>query len=428
MRRCLTLIAVFAAIVFAQAPENPLADARKALADFDLATADSLGAKALAQSPDSAAVHTFLGELRLRQGLAGDAEKELKKAIAIDPKFARAWYELSRVFDFASLHHTAEIYLVKAHDLAPDNKTYNQALARVRWRREHPDEERLTSEYGHGSISLSGLRENRDNISAFTVRASINGGKPLYLRLDTGASGILIRAKAAEKAELQKLRESKIGGVGDDPEREGWMSQADSIQFGPVSFANYPVEVTGKTFEDDDGLIGTDVFADFMVTLDFIRHKLLLDPLPGGMPDHSRTLDRAYTAELAGFSPIYRWGHTLLIPTKINDAGPFLFVIDTGSSQSLIAKKVAKLATKVHLDGDTTLKGLNGKVKEVSRADDLTIQFATFKQRNDDMIAFDLDKVSRGTGMEIGGPGPAAAWFISHRQYRLPRRGGEVRL
>ncbi len=70
---------------------------------------------------------------------------------------------------------------------------------------------------------------------------------------------------------------------------------------------------------------------------------------------------------------------------------------------SLVAKKVAAAATKVRSDDMTTIKGLSGKVKDVSRADEIMIQFASFKQKNREIIAFDLDSISKGRGIEVGG-------------------------
>jgi predicted aspartyl protease len=399
----LTLISLLSALLLAQSPD-PLAEAHRALADFDLATAESLGAKALAQSPGSPAVHNFLGELHLSQGHISASEKELKKAIELDEKFSRAWYELSRVYDLASLHHRAELCLVQAHELAPKDETYEAALAVLRRPRQHPGEARLTSEYFHAEIPFGVLMSDGRHIRAFSLPVSINGGKPLRLMIDTGAGGILLRTKAAERAGLRKITDTKIGGIGDKGKRDGWVSQADRVQIGNVAFADYPVEVTDKdALSDEDGLIGTDVFADFMVTLDFFNRKLLLDPLPGANPDRTRTFDRTITSELKDFSPIFRLGHTLLIQTKINDTDPVLFVIDTGSTTSLIAKKVAKAATKVYSDDNTVMKGLSGKVREVSRTNELIIQFANFKQRNQEMVAFDFDGVSRGYSIDIGG-------------------------
>ncbi len=153
-----------------------------------------------------------MGEVRLRQGQLGAAEKELKKAIELNDKYARAWYELARVFKPASLHHSAEIYLIRAQELAPTNRNYEEALNRVRWPRQHPEERRLISEYAHTSIPMNALMIDPRRMRGWSLSVSINGSKPLSLMLDTGAGGILLTSKAAERVGLQKTTGSQISG------------------------------------------------------------------------------------------------------------------------------------------------------------------------------------------------------------------------
>jgi hypothetical protein len=49
------------------------------------------------------------------------------------------------------------------------------------------------------------------------------------------------------------------------------------------------------------------------------------------------------------------------------------------------------------------VKGLSGSVKSVKTADKVMIQFAHFRQENDDLVSFDLSSVSRSTGTEVSG-------------------------
>ncbi len=240
---------------------------------------------------------------------------------------------------------------------------------------------------------------------AWGLSVSINGSKPLTLMLDTGAGGILITGKAAEKARLKKLSDIKIGGLGDQGESEAWVANADKIQIGGATYANQRIRVAEKKMlsNDEDGLIGSDVFSDFLVTLDFFNRRLVLDPLPGGMPSRARTWDREISPALKGFSPVFRLGHLLLIQTRINDSAPVLFIIDSGGFDTIITKKVAQAATKVRSDSQLGVKGLSGKVEQVARAQEMTIHFAGFQQRNQEVVTLDLDRLSKDEGIEIGG-------------------------
>jgi hypothetical protein len=182
------------------------------------------------------------------------------------------------------------------------------------------------------------------------------------------------------------------------------LSRADTVRIGSVEFADSIVRVSDKkTFPDIDGLIGMDVFSAFLVTLDFPKRMLRLAPLPNYLND-GEPHDRAITPELKDFTAVYRLGHSLLIPTKVSDSEPVLFIIDTGAGRTLIAPELARQATKVHRDdAHGSMKGISGKVKDMYVTDELVLQFAGFRQRNLDMSSFDFSKLSRANGIEVSG-------------------------
>jgi hypothetical protein len=59
--------------------------------------------------------------------------------------------------------------------------------------------QRLASDYAPSDLRLIAMFHNICNIRAFGLMASINDGTLLELMVDTGASGIVLRTKAAEK-------------------------------------------------------------------------------------------------------------------------------------------------------------------------------------------------------------------------------------
>jgi hypothetical protein len=49
-----------------------------------------------------------------------------------------------------------------------------------------------------------------------------------------------------------------------------------------------------------------------------------------------RVHDRYTAPEMKDYTQIFRFGHTLLIPTHVNDSAPMLFLIDTGGFDNAI--------------------------------------------------------------------------------------------
>jgi len=112
--------------------------------------------------------------------------------------------------------------------------------------------------------------------------------------------------------------------------------------------------------------------------------------------------DRYVAPEMQSYTKIWLFGHYLLIPTRVGEATPKLFLIDTGSLTNFISPTAAREVTKVH-GSDMQVRGISGSVKNVYEADKAVLQFSRFRQENQDITAFDLSKISKGAGTEISG-------------------------
>ncbi len=113
------------------------------------------------------------------------------------------------------------------------------------------------------------------------------------------------------------------------------------------------------------------------------------------------------------FTPIFEFGHDLLIPTSVNSSSPRLFLIDTGAFDNNLSLAYAKEVTKVSSEYDAEVKGLSGKVKKVYSAQNATIQFANIKQQREDLITTDMTHISDLSGTEVSGVlGFAMLWML----------------
>jgi len=114
-------------------------------------------------------------------------------------------------------------------------------------------------------------------------------------------------------------------------------------------------------------------------------------------------MDRYVASEMAKWTPVFRFGHAILIQTHVNDSPAMLFMIDTGASVNVLSQHAAKEVTKVSSDPYTHVKGLSGNVENVYRAQKATLIFAHLAQKNQDMVTVDLSNVSRRLGTEVSG-------------------------
>jgi tetratricopeptide (TPR) repeat protein len=396
---------------------------------------------AMAQFPDAAVLHAMLGEIYFRKGWISDAEQEFRKALKLDHKQARAWLGLARVADIVCKRKTAKKYYDQAHALDAQDpdvlrgwagtlKSSRDEVAaleqylnivpfedpdRLDYVRGHMEVHKqlgdrklfqLASDYVKAEIPLESLMYGPTSFRGLGLQVSINGGKPLKLLLDTGATGLVLNRKAAEKYGVKRLTDHKFEGIGDKGPMTGYAGLAERVRVGNVEFRDCLVYVSDQaSVVDEPGLIGTDVFSKFLVTLDFRKRLLRLDPLPkrqdGGGDDDP--YDRVISPEMKDFTPVFLYGHGLLITTTVGDAPPALFLIDTGSGRNIVSSDLAKSVTKIDSNDRMRVRGISGDVKKVYNADRIIWQFGRFRQEGRDITALDFSKMNKRSGLEISG-------------------------
>jgi tetratricopeptide (TPR) repeat protein len=405
--------------------------------------ADAVNA-ALAANPHSPALITLRGEVELRQGEPWTALGSAGEAFKLDPCNPRMRLLLANLSAIDSYYASARNLLVSAHALDPEDQEIrrewietlpqNQQITELKAylatpRGDDADTtknlrkylDNLTSEAGaqlpkcelasatpSTEIPFTDIMADATHVAAFGLEVKLNG-HDVHLEIDTGASGLAISRTVAKRAGLKQVGEAEISGIGDQKASKGYQALVDSIRIGGIEFKNCVVSVIDSpNVIDVDGLIGMGVFSQFLVTLDYPGHKLLLDSLPPrpgesgtaapalntvgevgagspfsaaavGQPGTSSAApefrDRYVAPEMKDYTHVYRIGSKLLLPVRLNDKANRLFAIDTGS-------------------WETTLS---------VQAGDVTFRFAQLSERDHHVYTFDTSNISREMGMEISG-------------------------
>ena len=409
--------------------------------------------KAVSLAPDSPDVRVALAEVYYRQGKIIEADRELVKVVNSGGRNARAYLDLARVGETASYYARAKKMIEMAYRLDPNDPDVHRE-----WLETLPREQRtaelkkyldsetdddakdrsdltkllavLQEEAGQPHRScrqvnqvhstqtkLESLLSDAHTIRGYGLSVNLNGANAKLL-LDTGAGGIIVDRKIAEKAGIKPLMQLEIGGIGDKNGAGGYLGFADSIKIGEIEFHDCMVRVVDKrSVLDDDGLIGADVFEHYLVDINLPDAKFGLSELPvdpkdanespagleSGATGKSIWHDPYLSPEMKDYSGVYRVGHMLLIPTSLNGKPPKNFLIDTGAFDNTIDTGAAREVTKLHGDDYDQVKGLNGKVSKLYYADKVKIRFSRFEQDRSDLIAFDLTGISNNVETEVSG-------------------------
>jgi len=409
-----------------------------------LEDADFAGTRALAALPSSALVHASVGDVAFRAGNFGDAEKEYRAALKIDTNSARAVYGMGRMLQMVSMNKRAKENYARAHQLDPEDSQiarhwlntlpYAEQLEQLKKMDVDPDEKAnshryLTAlagkkpwvlateikpmeikmpQYGRKVEYVYDVDRSPKTISkGYGLRVTFNDRASADLLLDTGAGGITIGRKLAEKAGAVKIADTRIGGIGDKGSVESYEAWIDKINIGGLEFHNFVVTVSSKNdILDDAGLIGADVFDKFLITLDFHEQRMLLAPLPknpSGGPEDDKWQDRFVAPEMQGFTKFYRFYHDIVVPVVVNDKATGNFILDTGAELNIMSKKLAAQVTKATADDDYRIHGVSGKVEQVLTGQKAILQFAKMRIESHDLPVLSLDHTSANEGTEIAG-------------------------
>jgi Flp pilus assembly protein TadD/predicted aspartyl protease len=440
--------------------------------------------KALDQNSSSAVLFTSLGDVQYRQGTPWLASASADKAMKLDPCYPPLRLLEARLLRLTSNYASAEQNIDTAHQLDP----HNPAI-RSLWLNTQPPRQRiaelesyLASDTGDDPEQLEHLRfelaflkqqlvqphkacrlvsntatteipfepimGDRARIRAFGLDVKLNDHRA-RLQIDTGAGGLVISRSVAQHAGLERFSESKSSGVGSKGEQSSYTAYVDKITIGALEFHDCAVDVIDRRdVVDSDGLIGMDVFAHFLVTLDFPVRKLVLGPLPkrpddtsdarptletahssadeedsagaedpaakpqpqptpspaAPRPRVSSARDRYIAPEMKDWSRIYRVGHLLLIPTLLNKkTTPNLFVLDTGAFATTISPTVAREVTRVYSTDAIKVHGISGEVDKVYTTDQLNFRFGNIEQPAREVVAFESPQMSKNAGLDIAG-------------------------
>jgi tetratricopeptide (TPR) repeat protein len=401
-----------------------------------------------AHPQDSYAIMS-LGEVHYRLSQMDQAATFFQRAAMLDTCNARAHADVADYMELIGLFASAEKQIDVAHRLSPDDRgiqaqwnAFNPAhlsaperiaaLQKTIETLPADDEQRKRTEQRIKRIDLEARGKCRlaspvetttlplpffrfGHSSALDIE--INGVKA-HMILDTGASGILIGKALADKMKLEGELETGVGGIGDNGVQEAQIAVAKHLRIGNLTFEDCPVTITlpSKRRNDDvdpnsalsRGLIGADIFDQFLVTINIPERKLILSPLPplpgkrDGNWDEEHPDDRYVAPSMTSWTNILRVGHDLIVPVQLNGKPPHLMIMDTGAETTTYSIAAAKEATPV-TRSNQRMSGVSGDVKKVYDASRIILKFGGIQQLEDGMLAVDLTNLSESDGMEISG-------------------------
>lgn len=379
---------------------------------------------ALSSTPDDSRVLARLGDVLFRRANFEGAEEAYQTALRANQKEARGYWGLGRLASLNSHRAEAERRFEEAFELNPRDPEIILSYAdlahapEVRtglWENflQHSDpsdtqrREDVAARLilgrrlgGRPPMEIKGGTEQAHRIPLIALgmssgprglilQARLNSGKTIRLLLDSGAEGVYVNERTARKLKLELLVETRVGGLGSAAHANGQLGLASHLTIGDLEFENSLVRVLDlEWLSDADGVIGTDVFKDFLLRIDPRKHVLDLEP-------YAETV-------LPGASKLYRIGHQLLIHGSANGRAEGYFLLDTGASASLLSKAAATTVLPGPIGWDAVqMRGVRGELPGIAAPAQVSVAGRVWN--DPEAIAVDLEHLSRQTGVELLG-------------------------
>ncbi len=401
-----------------------------------------------AAAPTSGLAMETWGEVLFREGQLPEALRTVLDSQKLSFCNPRAYLVAGRVEGLAGNHATAARQFKVAHLLAPNDLdidqeftstlprsqqiehahavTKEEGLLNVRQRKElietldhtkdySKDDCKLLQPVASAEMHMEEILEDSNHRQSFGLYVKFDG-KQRTLEIDSGASGILLSREAAARMGLVRGEVVYSGGVGDQGSAESFVAHVPSIRIGDMEFQNCPITVLSKHDElGVDGLIGTDFFRKYLVTLDFYDRKLRLTPLPprpgetgesaAQMDDPEKPVfrDQDIPPVMQTWTKVWRIGHEMFVPVAINKTKEKLFLVDTGASLMAVSTGAAHEFTKVHGDPLQEIVGVSGEVAKTYITEDFLVTVARIRLHVQSMESFEMSSLARANGFDTAG-------------------------
>jgi predicted aspartyl protease len=402
----------------------------------------------LATAPRTAETVAFQGEVEYRKGHFEEAEKLYRSALQMSDKTARAHFGLGKLA-LAKLKSADAVKLfTKAIDLDAKEPIYHfyisEALTLERKTKEAEQELQVYLKLNPADpdrvpMAKAGL----DVFAAFRgvevgqidapaqpapitfqrvlnllfAEVTINGQGPFRFLIDTGATQTVVTEKLAAKLGLKKIATNIMHGVGGAGKLDSPIFRADSLKIGDVTVKNLPLGTLSNPILDQllDGIIGTPMLSDFVITIDYPRSRIEL---------------AKKAPETGTVIPVWCFSGLLLTPVEVNGQHKGNFLIDTGADTTLLAHS---MAGNLGVNKDTPGAALNLPIGGVGGLDagvlvvpGVTLKTPVETKRFDVMMSLELKDMSKLIQTELSG----VLGYDSLKDYRvtLDYHKAEIRL
>jgi hypothetical protein len=224
----------------------------------------------------------------------------------------------------------------------------------------------------------------------YLVEADLGARRKTRVLLDTGSAGLFLLERIASKGKLEPLAEETVFAGGGEGRHASSRGILPSFAIGDLRFKDALVVTTTRELEPTGryhGILGLAAFQGYAVVLDLAASRLVLEK----------------PAEAARGTRYFTVGGQMLVAGDAAEAGPALFLFDTGASRSGVATGLVARIPGASLGAPVSVSGYGGAMPGARVARGVRVALPGFASLPSELVAADLTLRSRLGGVEVSG-------------------------
>jgi hypothetical protein len=184
-------------------------------------------------------------------------------------------------------------------------------------------------------------------------------------------------------------------GVGGTGKVDSKVFRLSEIALGGIKVRNVPVGAFNDPLLTQlaDGIMGTAMFSDFVITIDF--------------PQNQMEFLRKQDLDPSSVIPAWYFYNLLLVELEVNGQHRGNFIVDTGAVATVLSHNMARnLGVDEKTEGarvDLGITGVAGLQGVVLRVPDVTLKTQQHSELFPQVVAIDLSQISKMIGTEVAG-------------------------
>lgn len=348
----------------------------------------------LAEFPSSPGGHYGMAKSQSSRSHHEAALVEIQAAIAADPEPPEYQFTLGQIYqNLKRYDEAADAFDRFADGRGGDRLDGNGALAegQARFLRSFGDRVPFEMPDNGDTVHTLPFRVIDDKV---IVRASINGGDPIDMVVDSGAEQMVMTPPTARDARIASVSTTISAGVGDVGFRYLELGRVDSLRIGTFEVNNLPVIVKNPS----------------LTGLPEQRVRNSISPLALGLSariDYRNShliLAKSLPKEPADIELPMRVSRLAVVRGMINGEQPKSFVVDTGGEVISISQATARgLDTKPTRHIGLNVYGTSGWDPDAYLLPGVDLAFNQITYDNHSVVVLNLHRPSALLGFRIGG-------------------------